>query len=77
MTEEPIFHCARCGEERPLEKLPRATLAVCAGVTTNPWSQLLCESCIREAINMLHKVFCPRDIEDGFVICGEEHHYEL
>jgi len=75
-AEEPIFRCGRCGEDRPIEELPRVSLAVTTGSTAHLWSQLMCVRCLRSLLWYLHHNYCPQDV-DGYPICGEEHGYEL
>jgi len=60
------FHCATCGCERDLDDLPRVTLTVCTGLTSNPFTQLMCWPCVKIMVKLLHERFCPQD-------CEEEH----
>lgn len=64
--EEQTFHCATCGCERDLDDLPRATLMISAASTAHAWTQLMCWSCIKILVKLLHEQFCPQN-------CEEEH----
>ncbi len=62
------FHCATCGAERDIDDLPRVTLIVCDGRTSQPFSVLMCKLCTRTLLVVLHKDYCPGD-------CAEVHEF--